>query len=86
MGSSAAPKKDFSDPMTKLRLKSFNNLRTTVKFQSKAKAMNLQMDRSLFAHMVLRGQFFKIDMKMVFTYALGPLPWSLAESNTNPTT
>ena len=77
--SSAAPKKDFYDPMTKQRLKSFKNLRTTVKVQSKAKVIPLQMDRSLFARMALLSQFRKIDMKMIFTYPLGPLPWFLAD-------
>ena len=80
--SSATPKKDFYDPMKKVKLKTFNNLKTTVKVQSKAKVISLQMDRSLFAHMALLSQFRKIDMKMVFTYPLGPLPWSLGSSTT----
>ena len=28
--------------------------------------------------MALLGQFRQIDMKVVFSYLLGPLPWSLA--------
>jgi len=38
------------------------------------------MDRDAFARMALLGQFRQIDMKVVFTYPLGPLPWSLADS------
>ena len=80
----AAPKKDFYDPMTKLGLKSFKNLRTTVKVQSKAKVIPLQMDRTLFARIALLSQFRKINMKMIFTHPLGPLPWSLADPYGSP--
>ena len=41
--------------------------------------MEWRMDRALFARMALLGQFWKIDMKTVFTFLLGPLPWSLAD-------
>lgn len=37
------------------------------------------MDRDVFVRMALLGQFRQIDMKVVFTYPLGPLPWSLAD-------
>lgn len=37
------------------------------------------MDRNVFARMALLGQFRQIDMKVAFTYPLGPLPWSLAD-------
>ena len=39
-----------------------------------------KMDRNLFARMALIGQFRKIDLKEVFKYPLGPLPWSLANA------
>ena len=70
--------------MKKLRLKSFKNMRTIVKVQSKAKVIPLQMDRSLFARVALLCKFRKIDMKMIFTYPLGPLPWSLADPYGSP--
>ena len=38
------------------------------------------MDRSLLARMALAGQFRKIDLKTVFTYPLGAMPWSLADA------
>ena len=37
------------------------------------------MDWDVFARMALLGQFRQIDMKVVFTYPLSPLPWSLAD-------
>ena len=64
--------------MKKVKLRPFKNLKTTVKVQSNVNVIPLQMDRSLFPRMALLSQFRKIDMKMVFTYPLAPLPWSLA--------
>ena len=40
----------------------------------------LNMDRNLFARMALIGQFQKTDLKEVFKYPIGPLPWSLANA------
>ena len=40
----------------------------------------LKMDRNLFARMALAGQFRKIDLKTVFTYPLGAMPWLLADA------
>ena len=37
------------------------------------------MDQTLFARMEL-GQFRQINMKTVFTFPLGPLPWSLSDA------
>lgn len=39
----------------------------------------LRMDRDVFPRMALLGQFRQIEMKVVFTYPLSPLPWSLAD-------
>ena len=35
------------------------------------------MDRDVIARMALLGQFRQVDMKVAFTFPLGPLPWSL---------
>ena len=51
--SSSVAVKNFYDPMKKVKLKSFKNLKTTVKVHAKAKVIPLQMDRSLFARMAL---------------------------------
>ena len=34
----------------------------------------------LFARMVVLGQFYQINVKTVFTFALGPLPWSPSDA------
>ena len=70
---------DFFGPITKLRLKSFKDLRIVTKVTAKERALPLQMDRALFARMALIGQFRQIDMRTVFKFPLGPLPWSLAD-------
>ena len=49
------------------------------KVHNKELVFPLRMDRDVFARMALLGQFRQIDMKIVFTYPLGPLPWSLAD-------
>ena len=38
----------------------------------------LKADRGLFARMIVMAQNRQMDMGAVLTYALGPLPWSLA--------
>ena len=62
-----------------MKLNSFKDLKTITKIRTKDLVLLLQMDRVLFARMDLLGQFTKIDMKTVFTFPLGLLPWSLAD-------
>ena len=40
----------------------------------------LKMDRNLLVRMTLQGQFRRIDLKTVFTFPLGAMPWSLADA------
>ena len=69
----------FFDPLPKLKLKSFKNLKAVTKVRSKDAVIPIKLDRDVFARMALLGQFRKIDMRLVFTYPLGPLPWALAD-------
>ncbi|CAB3994853.1 Hypothetical predicted protein [Paramuricea clavata] len=69
----------FFDPLTKLKLKSFKNLKAVKKVRSKDDVIPIKLDRDVFARMALLGQFRKIDMRLVFTYPLGPLAWALAD-------
>ena len=75
---SSDPTLDYFDPLKKAKLKSFKDLKAVRKVHNKNLVLPLRMDRDVFARMVLLGQFRQIDMKIVFTYPLGPLPWSLA--------
>ena len=51
-----------------------------MKMNAKGLLVPLKMDKNLFARMALIGQFRIIDLKDVFRYLLGPLPWSLADA------
>ena len=72
------PKLGFFDPLKKNSLKTFKDMKKLTKVKSKDLVVPLKMDRNLFARMALLGQFRKIDLKSVFTFPLGPLPWSLS--------
>ena len=76
---SANPTSDYFNPLKKAKLKSFKDLKAVRKVRNKDLVFPLCMDRDVFAQMALLGQFRQIDMKVVFTYPLGPLPWSLAD-------
>ena len=47
--------------------------------RNKDLVLPLRMDRNVFARIALLGQLRQFDMKIVFTYHLGPLPWSVAD-------
>ena len=81
---SSLPTANLFDPLRKMKLKSLKDLKTITKIRTKDLLLPLKMDRALFARMALHGQFRKIDMKTVFTFPLGPLPWSLADPNGLP--
>ena len=75
-----SPKTDFHDPMQKTNLQTFKSLKKVMKVNAKGLLVPLKMDKNLFVRMALIGQFRKIDLKDVFRYPLGPLPWSLADA------
>ena len=76
----ANPKKDFFDPVKKLKLKIYNNLKHSVKIKKGDETIPLKMDRTLFARMAVLGQSRKSDLKTIFEYPLGPLPWCSADA------
>ena len=67
---------DFFDPLKKLKLKSFKELKTVTKVRAKDVVLPIRLDREVFRRMALLGQFRKIDMRLVFTHPLGPLAWA----------
>ena len=77
---SSSPKLDFFEPLPKSKYKTFKDLKKVVKVSAKHRVLPLKMDRTLFARMALLGQFRKNNLKTVFMYPLGPLPWSLADA------
>ena len=73
------PTLDYFDPLKKAKLKSFKDLKAVRKVYNKNLVLPLRMARDVFARMELLEQFRQIDVKVLFTYPLGPLPWSLAD-------
>ena len=69
----------FFDPLKKLKLKSFKDPKTVIKIRTKDTVLPIRLDRDVFARMALIGQFHKIDMRLLSTYPVGPLPWALAD-------
>lgn len=72
------PSQTFFSPMRKLNLKSFSYTKKTKGIKVKEKEVILKSDRGLFAQMAIIAQKRNLDMKLVLSYPLGPLPWSLA--------
>ena len=73
---SSDPTLDYFDPLKKAKLKSSKDLKAVHKVHNKNLVLPLQMVRDVFAR---TEQFRQIDVKVLFTYPLGPLPWSLAD-------
>eukprot|EP00795_Rhopilema_esculentum_P004101 gene4101-20282_t len=73
------PTAEFLDPLKKTNLKTFKQLKKVINVQKKDKLIPLKIDRTLFARMVLLAPFRKFDLKEVFIYPLGPLPWAIAD-------
>ena len=73
------PSLGFFETFTKCKLKNFSSLKKVVSVKSKDRTLPLKMDKELFACITLLSQHRKIDLKEVFKYPAGPLPWSLAD-------
>lgn len=69
----------FFDTLKKMKLKSFKDLQAVTKVRIKDAVLPIRLDRAVFVRMALIGQVRKIDMKTVFSFPLGPLPWALAD-------
>lgn len=71
----------FNDRLPKLQLKTFSNLDKKRVRKSSNKEIVLKADHKLFGHMVLIATSRKLNMREVLEHPLGPLPWSLANSD-----
>ena len=76
---SSHPTLDYFDTLKKAKLKSCKNVKAVCKVRNKDLVLPLRMDHDVFARRALLEQLRQIDMKVVFTYHLGPLPWSVAD-------
>lgn len=72
---------EFFDRLPKMKLTTFDNSqRTTTKKQTNKEQM-LISDNKLFGHMLLVASSRNLNMQDVLKHPLGPLPWSLANSD-----
>ena len=73
--------KCFHDTLSKQKLKTFSNVNKSSVTKGKNKETVLKADHNLFGHMVLIATSRKLDMRAVLEHPLGPLPWSLGNSD-----
>ena len=67
--------------MTKIKLKTFSDMRKKPRSQGRAKEVVLKADRRLFGQMVIIAESRKLQMSDVLAHLLGPLPWALANDD-----
>ena len=68
----------FHDVLPKLKLETFSSLTKTSRVTVKGKDVIVRADRNFFARMLVVAQSRAMDLRRVFQFSLGPLPWSLA--------
>ena len=68
---------EFYEPVKKLNLHTFQNITKVVKVSVKDRMVPIKSHRYLFGQMSIIMQQRDVDLKNVFSYPLGPLPWSL---------
>lgn len=70
----------FHDPLKKLKLVSFTSS-TLSKVKISGKDVMIKADRNLFARLLIAAQKRSMDLREMFEYSLGPVPWSLASAD-----
>lgn len=71
---------NFFERLPRLNLKTFDSKKER-KIKVKGKEIILKSDNKLFAHMILVASSRKLSMKEVLKHPLGPMPWSLANTD-----
>ena len=74
------PEVPFHDPVPMMKLSTFASISLS-KVKIGGKEVILKADRDLFARLIVTAQTRKTDLREVFTYSLGPVPWSLASAD-----
>ena len=70
--------KSFHDTKSRLKLKTFSLKTGTQLSTERTKLQKMSADRSMFARLLVVAQKRSLDLRNVFEYELGPVPWSLA--------
>ena len=71
--------KCFFDPIKLMKLGTFATMNKTKNCKVNSRIVPLQATKDLFAKISFVAQIRSIDMRSIFQFPLGPLPWSLAE-------
>ena len=74
---------NFFERLPRLNLKTFDGAKRC-KTKVNGKEVILKSDNRLFAHMILVASSRKLSMKEVLKHPLGPMPWSLANTDGAP--
>ena len=69
----------FFDPIEKLNLVTFTSMNKIKTCRVNSKFIPLQASKNLFAKIALDAQIRSLNLRLVFKFPLGPLPWSLSE-------
>ena len=67
------------DPIKKMDLSSFSSMNKTKTWKVNSTIIPVQASKELFAKISLVAHIRSLDMRSVFKFPLGPLPWALAE-------
>ena len=67
----------FFDPIPQIKLGNFSS-KTLTKVKASKTDIMLKADRAIFARLLVVAQTRSVDLLKLFTYSLGPIPWSLA--------
>ena len=67
------------DPIKKMKLSSFSSMNKTKTCKVNSKIIPVQASKELFSKVSLVAQIRSLDMRSVFKFPFGPLPWVLAE-------
>lgn len=68
----------FYDPIKKLKLKSFSDLKVKSTIKLNSKTLSIAAERSMFGRLLVIAQSRdSLTLKQIFNYSLSPIPWAL---------
>ena len=73
----------FFDKLQKLKLKTFSSMAKTVTVRVNSRDVAIKADRSFFSRMLAILMSRNLDLRMVLSFSLSPLPLSLASPQGN---
>ena len=73
-------KEPFYNPISREKLRTFSS-NTQTKVKVSKQDIVLKADRAIFVRLLVVAQTRSVDLGKLFTYSLGPIPWSLANAD-----